>query len=151
MISIYPIKNADVPYDLLFLADEDDDQIAKYRNTATFFAAWKDGEIVGIIGLKPCGEAAIEIVNVAVAEKLHNQKIGTGLLEKAIAYSKEKQYREIVIKTGNCGIKHLYLYQRCGFRFDSINKNYMIDHYPNPIFENGIQCMDQIVLKQELS
>ncbi len=150
MITIKRIANEDVPYDLLFLADENDEQISKYKDVAVFWGAKVDGEIVGILGLTEIHEQASEIVNIAVAEKFENRRIATKLIQEAIAYSKEKPYREIVIKTGNCGIKQLYLYQRCGFRFDAINKNYIAEHYPMPIFENDIQCLDQIVLKKTL-
>jgi len=135
-----------IPYELLFLADENDEQIKKYIDIARFWAAIKDNEVLGIIGLKEENSETIEIVNIAVYEKHQNKKIGTELLEKAISYSKEKEYKEIIIKTGNSGIKQLYLYQRCGFRFDSINKDYFLKNYCVPIYENTIQCRDQIIL-----
>ncbi|MDC7239969.1 MAG: GNAT family N-acetyltransferase [Spirochaetales bacterium] len=144
------INNNEVPYDLLYLADEDDDQIAKYKDSSVFYGTFDDEKIIGIIGVNEIDKDSTEIVCVAVAEEYQNRKIGTGLVETAISVSKEKNYKEIVIKTGNCGIGQLYLYQRCGFRFDSINKDYMIKHYPNPIYENDIQCFDQIVLKYRI-
>jgi N-acetylglutamate synthase-like GNAT family acetyltransferase len=109
-----------------------------------------DEEIIGIIGLNEINEESTEIVCVAVAVDYQNKKIGTNLIEKAISVSKEKKYKEIIIKTGNCGIGQLYLYQRCGFRFDSVNKDYMTDNYKNPIYENDIQCFDQIILKYRI-
>ncbi len=150
MLTTREIKNSDVPYNLLYLADEDDDQIAKYKDSSVFYATFDDEKIIGIIGINEIDKDSTEIVCVAVAEEYQNRKIGTGLVETAISASKKKNYKEIVIKTGNCGIGQLYLYQRCGFRFDSINKDYMIEHYDNPIYENDIQCFDQIVLKYRI-
>ncbi len=150
MLTTRQIKNNEVPYDLLYLADEDDDQIAKYKDSSDFYGTFDNEKIVGIIGTNEIDKDSTEIVCVAVAEEYQNRKIGTGLVETAISASKEKNYKEIVIKTGNCGIGQLYLYQRCGFRFDSVNKNYMIEHYPNPIYENDIQCFDQIILKYRI-
>lgn len=150
MLKTKQIKNDDVPYELIYLADEDDDQIKKYKDSSTFWATMDDEEIIGIIGLNEINKESTEIVCVAVDEEYQNKKIGTNLIEKAISYSKEKKYKEIIIKTGDCGIGQLYLYQRCGFRFDSINKDYMRENYKNPIYENDIQCIDQIILKYRI-
>ena len=150
MLQTKQVKNDDVPYELIYLADEDDDQIKKYIDSSTFLATIDDEKIIGIIGMNEINEKSTEIVCVAVDEDYQNKKIGTNLIEKAISVSKEKNYKEIIIKTGNCGIGQLYLYQRCGFRFDSVNKNYMIENYKNPIYENDIQCIDQIILKYRI-
>lgn len=149
-MQIEKVENSRVPYELLFLADEDDEQIKKYIGSAEFWVALIDNEIVGIIGLNAINNERSEIVCVAVYEQHENKGIGTALVENAIKYSKEKKYKEIIIKTGNCGIKQLYLYQRCGFRFDSINKDYFNKNYGVPIFENSIQCKDQIILNYRL-
>lgn len=150
MFKTRQIRNEDVPYELIYLADEDDDQIKKYKETSTFWATMDDEKIIGIVGINKINEESTEIVCLAVDEEYQNKKVGTNLIEKAISVSKEKKYKEIIIKTGNCGIGQLYLYQRCGFRFDSINKDYMIKNYKNPIYENDIQCIDQIILKYKI-
>ena len=150
MTRIEKIGNNEVPYELLYLADEDDDQIRKYRDSALFWAARRDDEILGMIGLSERGQKSVEIVCVAVYEEYQNKKIGTELIERVIGYSKEKGYEEIIIKTGNCGLGQLYLYQRCGFRFDSVNKDYFLENYRVPIYENTIRCTDQIVLKYRI-
>ena len=147
---IEQIEGRDVPYDLLFLADEDDDQIKKYRDTALFWVAKQDDVIIGMIGLSEIEEGKVEIKCVAVYEEYQNKKVGTELIERVIAYSKEKEYREIILKTGNCGLGQLYLYQRCGFRYDSINKDYFLKYYKVPIYENTIRCTDQIVLSYRI-
>ena len=105
MFEIKQIKNDEVPYDLMYLADEDDDQINKYKDSSTFFATMDNEKIIGIIGINEINKESTEIVCVAVNEKYQNKKIGTHLIEKAILVSKKKKYKEIIIKTGNCGIK----------------------------------------------
>lgn len=145
-MQIERIENEKVPYELLYLADEDEKRIEAYRNSAVFFAAYLRGEIVGMTGLENRRGGELEIVCLAVYEHYQNRQIGTALLERAIAYAKEASYRLISIKTGNCGIQQLYLYQRCGFRITSIVKDHFLKHYRVPIFENGIRCVDQVVL-----
>jgi uncharacterized protein YhfF/GNAT superfamily N-acetyltransferase len=144
------IENHEVPYRLLFLADESEEHIKTCKDTAIFWAAREENEILGIIGLLMIDKQCAEIVNIAVHEEHQNKRIGTELLEKAIAWSDEQGYRDIIIKTGNSGIRQLYVYQRCGFRFDAINKDYFSHHYPLPIYENDIKCLDQIVLRYRI-
>lgn len=143
MTTIKRIKNSKVPY-------EYNELIKRYKDTAIFWAAEIENNIAGIIGLKELNKDSGEIVSLAVYEKYQNKRIGTELIEKAIAYSKEKNYRELTVKTGNSGIKQLYIYQRCGFRFDGIKRDYFREHYGRPLFENGIQCVDQIILKYRI-
>ena len=150
MSNIEQIKNDEVPYELLFLADEDDNQILKYINTATFWGYFKENEIIGVVGVVSSNES-IEIVNIAVRQESQNKGIGRSLIERCINEAKNRNMKTIVIKTGNSSINQLCLYQKYGFRFDTINKDYMLKNYSSPIFENGIQCIDQIVLKLDLN
>ena len=98
MLHIKETNKEEIPYDLLYLADEDDDQINKYINESIFFASYHDNEIIGIIGLKELNIKEIEIVCVAVYEKMQNQSFGKQLIEKAIEYSKNKKFKEIIPK-----------------------------------------------------
>jgi len=145
-MKIERIPNKDLPHDLLYLADEDDEQIAKYRDKALFWGALVDGLIVGTIGLLELSGKEAEIVSVAVAEKFQNLHIGTQLVERALAYGKEAGFGQILIKTGNCGLSQMGLYQKCGFRLDSINRDYFLGKYEASMYENGIRCADQVVM-----
>ncbi|QEN03541.1 GNAT family N-acetyltransferase [Thiospirochaeta perfilievii] len=149
-MGIKKLKSNEIPYNLVYLADEDADQIKKYIDSTTFFGSFCNGSIVGIIGLNETIHKSVEIVCVAVEIEYQDRKIGSELLEYAIQYSKENSYKEILIKTGNSSIKQIYLYQSCGFIIDSINKNYFIKNYKTIIYENGLKCRDQIVFKYKI-
>lgn len=146
MLEIEETPGGLIPFDLLFLADEDEGMIAKYRDTARFWAARVGDKIIGMVGLEDRGEGVCEIVCVAVYPEYQNQKTGTRLVETAVGYAKTGNYREVLIKTGDCGIGQLFLYQRCGFRFEAVVKDYFIKYYKQPIYENNLRCIDQIVL-----
>ncbi|MBB6480345.1 GNAT family N-acetyltransferase [Spirochaeta isovalerica] len=139
-----------LPHAILYLADEDDQQIAKYKDSALWWAARIDGEVVGTIGLLELSTDQAEIVSVAVGEKYQNRHIGSQLVETAIAYAKEKGFRDVLIKTGNCGLSQIGLYQKCGFRIDSVKRNYFLGKYENSIYENGIRCCDQVVMNYRI-
>jgi len=42
------------------------------------------------------------------------------------------------------------LYKKEGFEVFGVRKNYFVDNYPEPIYENGTQLKDMIMLKKEL-
>jgi hypothetical protein len=44
----------------------------------------------------------------------------------------------------------LALYQKCGFRIVGVDLDFFIRHYPEKIYENGIQCRDMIRLSLDL-
>jgi hypothetical protein len=68
------------------------------------------------------------------------------MLDHAVQTSKNKNFNTIIIGTGNSSIGQLYLYQRQGFEIFDIKKNFFVDNYPDPIFEDGIQCKHMIML-----
>ena len=73
------------------------------------------------------------------------------LVLHAIEQAKEKDYRTIEIGTGNSGVTQLALYQKCGFRMISIDRDFFLKHYEEPIFENGIQVVDMVRLEMDLA
>jgi len=44
----------------------------------------------------------------------------------------------------------LKLYRKLGFNLTEIKKNFFLDHYTEPIFENGIQAKDMLILTRSL-
>ena len=150
MVHIKKIEKEEIPFELLLLADSDEVQIIKYIHQSEFFATYNENKIVGIIGLKEINNEEIEIVCIAVYEKMQNQSLVKQLLEKAIEYSKNKKYKEIIIKTGNSGIKQIKLYMKCGFRMHKIVPDYFNKKYKFPIYEEEIQCVDQIQFKYRI-
>ena len=41
-------------------------------------------------------------------------------------------------------------YEACGFRRHHLVRNFFIDHYDHPIYENGVQLVDMVYLQREL-
>ncbi len=68
----------------------------------------------------------------------------------AIEVAKSKGYRTIEVGTANSSIGQLAFYQKCGFRITGVDKDFFVRHYPEEIFENGIQCRDMVRLSQNL-
>lgn len=41
-------------------------------------------------------------------------------------------------------------YEKCGFRRSHVIKNFFIDNYDHPIYEDGKQLVDMIILRQKI-
>jgi GNAT superfamily N-acetyltransferase len=139
-----------LPMELLLLADPSKDIVEEYVNRGECFVAESEEQIVGVYVLLPTRPETVELVNVAVVEEQHGRGIGKQLVMDAIQVAKTKGYKTIEIGTGNSGIGQLALYQKCGFRIIGVDMDFFIKHYPEEIFENGIQCRDMIRLSQDL-
>ena len=143
-----PHENA--PMDLLLLADPSEQNISTYLHTGETYVAVEGEAIVGVYVLSNIAPTVVEIMNVAVAENHQGKGLGKALIQHAIQAAKQKGMKSIEIGTGNSSIQQLALYQKCGFRMNEIIHNHFVEHYEEPIFENGIQCRDMVRLKLDL-
>lgn len=138
------------PLELLLLADPSENKIKDYLNQGTCFVFIKEKETLGAYVLAPVDKNIVEIMNVAVEESEQGKGIGKLLILDAIERAKQAGYKRIEIGTGNSSIGQLALYQKCGFRLTSIEKDYFTKNYSEPIIENGIRCVDRINLSIDL-
>lgn len=138
------------PMDLLLLADPSQKIVEEYVNRGECFVAESEQRIIGVYVLLPTRPGTVELVNVAVAEEQQGRGIGKQLVLDAIQTAKRQGFKTIEIGTGNSSIGQLALYQKCGFRIFGVDKDFFIRHYPQEIFENGIQCRDMVRLSQDL-
>lgn len=142
----------DYPYHLLLLADETVEGINKYLFDSEVFVAelCETKQAIGVFCLYRIDADTVEIKNMAIAEACQGNGAGSSLIGKAAAIAKEKGYREIIVGTADCGIRQIHFYEKNGFVKYDTRKNYFTDIYDTPIYENGIQLKDMIMLKKEL-
>ncbi|WP_109098042.1 GNAT family N-acetyltransferase [Aquimarina sp. AU58] len=139
-----------IPFELLELADPSRNQIEEYVKTGQCYIAKLNSKLVGSIVLKELTSTTIEIKNIVVSESFQNQGYGKQLLRHIHEIASRSMYEKIVIGTGNSSIKQLALYQKEGFEICSIEKDFFINNYDEPIFENGIQCKHMIILEKKV-
>lgn len=140
----------EAPIDLLLLADPDIDQINTYLREGLCFIAEKEKEIIGILAFKKHDDTTWEIANVAIKESFQGKGIGSQLISYSLVWATVKGAQVMQIATGNSSIGQLYLYQKLGFEIYHIEFNHFLQHYPEPIWESGIQCKHQIRLQKFL-
>ena len=143
-------KNETIPWELLLDADPSMDAISKYLDSSEIYIALLNERVIAILVLYPQDEDTVEIKNIAVEERLQNKGIGRLLLDNAMQIALSKGVKKIIIGTSNASIAQLYLYQKSGFEITGIKHNFFLDNYPEPIFENGIQCKHMIMLTKQL-
>ncbi|WP_053377424.1 GNAT family N-acetyltransferase [Paenibacillus sp. FJAT-27812] len=144
------LKEEQPPMELLLLADPSEALVSQYLKRGKCYVAVLDNEIIGEYVLLPTRPDTVEIVNVAVAENHQGKGIGKRLVKHAIQQAMKQGHKTIEIGTGNSGVAQLALYQKCGFRMTSIDRDFFIRHYSEPIYENGIQVVDMVRLSQDL-
>ncbi|MEC0983229.1 GNAT family N-acetyltransferase [Bacillus safensis] len=151
MIHIRPLSgDQSVPMDLLLLADPSKEKVLTYVQSGSCYAAYHEQDVIGVYVLLSLSQQTVEIINVAVKESWQGKGIGKQLIRHAIAEAKADGFHTVEIGTGNSSIQQLALYQKCGFRMTSIDHDFFLKHYDEPIFENGIQCMDMVRLSLTL-
>jgi len=145
LIEFREIPADSIPLSLLLEADPSEDCIEKYLSGSLSFGAFIEGEIVGACVTNSNQIGISEIFNIAIVPTRQKQGIGTKLLEFAIEQLASKGVIKVVLGTGTFG-HQLTFYQRLGFRVDAVVKNFFIDNYRTPIYENGLQLKDMLRL-----
>jgi ribosomal protein S18 acetylase RimI-like enzyme len=134
--------------DLLLLADPSREMIMKYLNHGWLFVLYEQDEVYGVIHLDPQEDDIVEIKNISVNEEVQGRGYGRHLINHAITFSRDNGYKKIIVGTGNSS--NFVFYQKMGFRFHSVKRDFFTENYAEPIFENGIHCRDMVMLDLEL-
>lgn len=133
--------------DLLLLGDEDEKTIDKYLERGEMYIL-DDNGIKAECVVTDEGNKTLEIKNIAVSPKF--QKHGYG--KKLIEFITEKYSENFSVIQAGTGDSPLTIpfYEKCGFKKSHIVKNFFIDNYKNPIYEEGVQLIDMIYLQKNL-
>jgi len=134
--------------DLLLLADESEIMIDKYLERGEMFALYDD-ELKSICVVTCEGIDTCELKNIATYEKWHGMGYGSKLIEYISAFYKDK-YKAMIVGTGDVP-KSIRFYEKNGFYLSHRIHNFFTDNYDHPMFEDGIQLVDIVYLKKELS
>ncbi len=133
--------------ELLLIADEDIGMIEKYLYRGDMFALY-DNDVKAICVITQEQEGIYELKNIATVPEYQRKGYGQKLIEFVVDYYKEPN-SELYVGTGNVPTI-LRFYERCGFMKSHLVKNFFIDNYDHPMFEDGQQLIDMIYLKRSL-
>lgn len=144
-------KEEPLPYDLLLLADETREAIDRYIHNSELYVLEQENEMIGVYALYPISAQEIEIKNIAIRTSCQGRGLGKLLLADAAFRAKAKGYNTLLIGTADAAPGPLYLYQKVGFKIYAIKENFFINNYPAPIYEEGVQLKDMVMLRKKLS
>ena len=144
---IREVPTSDAPMDLLLLADPSEEKVRSYLAQSRCFVASDDGVVAGACAcaVQPLEAGGHELMCIAVYPDRQKSGIGTALLKWVIDFYRKSGAGRLEVGTGTFGYQ-LAFYQRQGFRVTAIDRNFFIENYPEPIFEDGIQLFDMLRL-----
>ena len=119
-----------------------------YLDRGTMFVLEDDGIVKGECVVTDEGQGVLEIQNLAITQEYQGNGYGKTLIEFVADYYRE-QYKVLQVGTGDSTLT-IPFYKHCGFIQHHILKNYIVDHYDQPIFEGGKQLIDKVYLRMGL-
>ncbi len=131
--------------DLLLLADEQENMIDKYLENGEMFVLDDDGIKAECVITKEA-DGVYELKNIAVLPDCQRKGYGKRLIEFLFAHYSDCNV--LFVGTGDCP-SMLSFYKICGFIQSHRVKNFFIDNYDHPMYEDGIQLVDMVYLKKE--
>lgn len=148
MIEIREITENKKQYlSLLLLADEQEDMIDRYIADGTMYIL-DDNGVKGECVVLPIGSNTLEIKNIAIHPDYQRKGYGKALIDFIIEKYKGK-YSVLQVGTGESQAT-IPFYEKCGFIRSHTIKNFFIDNYDHPIYEEGILLVDMVYLKMDL-
>jgi ribosomal protein S18 acetylase RimI-like enzyme len=144
-------SEGEYPWDLLLEADPSRARVEEYVSDALTRIAKVDGEAVAVYALVRNTPICFELMNIAVRDDFRGCGLGRRMFGHALGLAESKGARVVDAGTANSSLDSLAFYQRNGFRIVGVDPDFFTQHYPEPIFENGIQARDRVRLRLELT
>jgi ribosomal protein S18 acetylase RimI-like enzyme len=142
---------SEIPYKLLLLADETTEAIDQYIFNSDIYLLYDGTENIAVMALYRNSDTELEIKNIAVIESYRSKGIGSILISKAKEIARENHYKTLSVGTSDTGFQQIRFYEKNGFMKTGIRKDFFIENYPSPIYENGLQMRDMVLLTHHLT
>lgn len=136
---------------LLLLADPSVEMVNRYLPDGELWEMRREnGDLLCVAVVSPVSDTVCELKNLAVTQDEHGRGIGGRMLEHLFrAYA--PRYESMLVGTSNSNPRAIVFYVRHGFRYADTLTGFFTDNYPEPIIEDGIPCVDMLVLKRPLA
>ncbi len=142
-----PTNKADY-MDILLIGDEDEKMINKYIEQSTLFVLFDNNILTSVCAVITIDKETIEIKNLATYPEYQNMGYASALID-FICNKYKTGFKYLILVTGENN-KTLTFYKKRGFQEIHRLKNFFIENYSHPIFEEGKQLKDMIYLKKSL-
>ncbi|PWR74253.1 GNAT family N-acetyltransferase [Methanospirillum lacunae] len=148
-MNIVKVKDTDKTkyMELLLIADEQISMIEKYLYRGDMFALYDD-DVRAICVVTQEQPGIYELKNIVTVPQYQRRGYGQTLIQFIVNYYKNSD-NELFVGTGDTPTI-LRFYERCGFVKSHVEKNFFIDNYDHPMYEDGHQLIDMVYLKRHL-
>lgn len=133
--------------ELLLLADEEERMIDEYLERGQMFVLDDEGIKAECVVTQE-EDNVIEIKNIAVHPKYQKKGYGRKLIE-FIETKYKNDFDIIRVGTGDSKLT-IPFYENCGFRRSYCIKDFFVNNYENPIYEDGIRLKDMVYLEKNI-
>lgn len=133
--------------DLLLLADEQESMIDRYLDRGTMYVLGQHSA-KAVCVVTDEGEGILELKNLAVMPVFQHMGYGRQMIA-FLEQTYRPAYRLLRVGTGDSPLT-LPFYKRCGFHEVFRVRDFFMEHYDHPIWENGKQLRDMIYLEKQL-
>lgn len=133
--------------ELLLIADEQISMIEKYLYRGDMFVLCDD-DVRALCVITQEKKGIYELKNIVTVPQYQRKGYGRNLIAFIVEYY-HKSGCALYVGTGDCP-KILRFYERCGFVKSHVVKNFFLDNYDRPIYDDGQQLIDMIYLKRNL-
>ena len=141
----------DVPWALLLEADPSRELVQGYLAKGTLWRLQLGQKLLGIYVLMETEPGIGEVMNISVAEAVQGQGYGAALLRHATEQARKLDWQMLHICTADASVRQQKIYEKAGFKKVGVVPDFFIKHYPEPLFDQGKQCRDQIVMEKSLT
>ena len=131
---------------LLLEADPDEGMIGRYLEQGRTYVLEDDGTAAAVAVTVTLEDGSCELKNIAVDPKRQHRGYGSRLLRHVMA---EEGLTHTWMYVGTT-LPTEPFYAQLGFVYSHTVKNFFVDNYPEPIYEDGVQCVDMRYSKRRL-
>lgn len=131
-------------------ADEDEGRISEALSDSanTSYLALDGDAIIGAATVR-WKVLESEIIYIAVNPELRGCGYGKNLMTAITDEMRRRDVQSLLVGTANSSIENIAFYQKCGFRFDHVERDYF-DYIQPPVMEHGILVRDMLVMRYEI-
>jgi ribosomal protein S18 acetylase RimI-like enzyme len=147
-LHITPSTDLDTLLPLLRDADEDMARISQAVETHSGYLAYVNDVLIGAAVIEWEAETS-EILYIAVDSAVRGKGYGKAFIAWIMEEARRRSVKALIVGTANSSLENIAFYQKCGFRIDSVRKDYF-DYFSAPVYDNGIQLRDMLVFRCEL-
>lgn len=134
---------------LLLLADESRGMIDRYIDRGEMYILEDEGIVKGECLVTDEGGGILEIKNIAVLPRYSRKGYGRAMIDY-LSSAYRGSFSILQAGTGDSPLT-IPFYEKCGFTRSHIIKNFFVENYDHPVFECGIQLVDMIIMRKNIS